>query len=436
MTVPERSGSEDGGRLPEGKPRRKGLRRRLAKALLGFDGEQLREELIARVDTVQAAFSRDLARTAGELRESLAQVQQGFHESLVELQRELETLRDLRLPEAERRLDGAEEALRRLQQELEALRDGRVSALEGRMDAAEGAARVVAATVEEVRDERLPAAVRRADLLVDRLARRIEELGSLVERCLAREPLPVPAASPDENRIAEALAELGPRLLHELRGSEEEIGHRMEAYLPLLAGREPVLDLGCGRGELLDLLRERGMEATGIEADPALAAAARRRGLRVVEGEVLEVLLRLGDGSVGAVAAIHLLEHLPLHELLRVLAEVRRVLRPGGVFLAECPNPASLRVGAHEFWLDPTHVRPLPARLLELLVTGSGFEVIDRRFLRPFPEDQRLPEVAPPGGDAVPGLGELAAAVEAVQRRLDDLINGPRDYLLVARRSD
>lgn len=429
MAAPDGSGA-DGRRVSPGGKAKGDLRAHLAKALFGFDPR----EVLGRLDSVE-----------GDLRA----LEKRVHEALIALQGELEGLRDRRVPALEerldaveqgrdaasKRLDAAESHLRELQGELEGLRDGRVKGVEERLDTAERAASQVAATVEELRDRRLPAAVRRSDLLLDRLAQRLEEVASLVERVAAREPLPLPEASPDEDRLAEGLAEIQPRLMEALRGPEEEIAHRMAELLPLLEGHDPVVDLGCGRGELLGLLRERGVEATGIEGDPALAQAARRRGLRVVEGDVLEVLLRLGDGSAGAVTAIHVLEHLPAGRLLKVLAEVRRVLRPGGLLLAECPNPASLRVGAEEFWKDPTHVRPLPAGLLELLIEASGLEVTGRRFLRPFPEEQRLPAVSSPGDEAPPELRELEERVEGMRKRLDELINGPRDYLLVARRS-
>ncbi len=437
MAAPDGSGA-DGDRVSPGGKGKGNLRRRLARSLFGFDPQ----EVHGRLESVE---------------ENLRALEERTHETLSALQGEMERLRDGRVPAlehrldaveqhhaaasnrldgAEGRLDAAETHLRQLQGELESLRDGRVSGLEQRLDAAERAAFQLAATVAEVRDRRLPAAVRRSDLLLDRLAQQLEEVASLVERLAAREPLPLPESSPEEDRLAEGLAEIQPRLMEVLRGPEDEIAHRMAELLPLLEGHAPVLDLGCGRGELLALLRERGMEATGIEGDAALARSARRRGLRVVEGDVLEVLLRLGDGSAGAVTAIHLLEHLSIGRLLKVLAEVRRVLRPGGLLLAECPNPASLRVGAEEFWKDPTHVRPLPEGLLELLINASGLEVTERRFLRPFPEEQRLPEVSVPGKEAPPELADLVSRMEAMRERLDELINGPRDYLLVARRSE
>jgi len=342
------------------------------------------------------------------------------------LQRELELMRDERVPAVEARLDTAEETLRVLQGLLETVRDQRLPGLDVRVDMAEAAAGEASASIAEIRDERLPAVAERADVLVERLAEELEEVASLTERILRREPLPVPQPSDAESDLAEALAEVQPRLVEAFRGSEQEIRHRMGAYLPILEGHGPVLDLGCGRGELLLLLGEAGVAATGVEGDPALAQAARRRGLRLVEGDVLTVLREQAGGAWGAVTASHLFEHLPPGVLLNVLHEVHRILRPGGVLVAECPNPHSLRVGASLFWLDPTHRRPLPPETLSVLLEACGFVVEGSDLIHPFPDEQRLARtVADDGSDLARRLADL-------ERSLDEVINGPRDYRLRA----
>ncbi len=364
-----------------------GFRRTAAKAFFAFDPADLRRAL------------DELSGLAGAYRA---------------LQHEMELLRDQRLPAVETRLDGVEKALGRLQEELTVLRDERVPATEVRLDEVEEGLAGVVGDVADLRDERLPAAVERMDVLVDRLAAGIEEVASLTERSLQGEPLPVPAQGDPERALARELQRLHPALLEAFRGSEAEIAHRLDRYLPLLRDRGPVLDLGSGRGELVDLLTRAGVEVRGVEGDPALAAAARRRGLDVTEGDVARVLSGEPDGSWGAVTAIHFLEHLDPAAILAVLAEVRRVLRPGGLFVAECPNPHNIRVGASLFWTDPTHVRPLLPETLAVLLKVSGFEVLSTEYLHPFPEGDRLET----GG----GSGE----------RLDELINGPRDFVMVA----
>jgi len=332
-----------------------------------------------------------------------------------------------------RRLDDLEDNFRRLQEAVRGV-DKRFDATGGRFDQLESALRGAGAEVERIRDQLVPAAVRRSDALLNRLAAELEEVVSLVERSLQGEPLPVPGEGViDEARLAECLAKVQPQLLKSFRGSEEEIQHRLDRYLSDLQNAAPVLDLGCGRGELLLLLREAGVEATGVESDAAVAVAARRRGLKVVEGDVLEVLRGQPAANWGAVTAIHLLEHLRPEALLAVLAEVRRVLRPGGLLLAECPNPHSLRVGAALYWQDPTHQRPLLPETLELFMRASGFMVLRRELLHPFPEDQLLvADEVPLDDGAPPQLVALNEQLNGLRRRLDEILNGPRDFAVWA----
>lgn len=388
----------------------KGLRLRLARALLAFDPVQ---------------HQRQLEQVAAELASLRAQVtatEQHLSRSLQALQGELERLRDGSTPELERRLDHGEASARTLQAELERLRDLGLPRLEHGLDELALQVDETVGGLQQLRDDRLPALSERTDVLVDRLAVGLEEVASLVERALRREPLPAPAPSVGETGLAAALAEVQPVLLEAFRGSGEEIRHRLEEHLGVLGPEAPVLDLGCGRGELLDLLREGGVAAAGVESDPALATAARRRGLEVLEGDVLEVLGGQPDDAWGAATAIHLFEHLAPDHLLALLHQLRRVLRPGGLLLIECPNPHSLRVGAALFWLDPTHRRPLLPETLSLLLRATGFEVATPRFVHPFPAEQRFAR-----GGGGPELEELA-------RRLDDLLNAPRDFVLAARR--
>ena len=323
---------------------------------------------------------------------------------------------------AETRLDAIEESLRRVQFELAEVRDQRVAATEIRLDAAEKGVSSVTGEAARLRDTVIPAMVGRSDVLLERLASEIEELASLVERMLRKEPLPVSGSSAvDEAKLASALAEVQPALLEAFRGPEAEIRHRLDHYLEDLTAHPPVLDLGCGRGELLLMLR--------------VAEAARRRGLDIVHAHVLAGLEAMADARRGAVTAIHLFEHLEAATLVAVIAEIRRVLRPGGKLIVESPNPHSLRVGAALYWLDPTHRRPLMPETLELYLTTGGFEVDKRELLHPFPAEQLLAD--PTGEDLSGGDSEVAAVaarLDRLARRLDELVNGPRDFVVWANR--
>jgi O-antigen chain-terminating methyltransferase len=339
---------------------------------------------------------------------------------------------------AEARLDAIEGSLRQVQSELGEIRDQRLANSETRLDTVESSLSDISAEAVRLRDRVVPAVIGRSDALLERLAAEIEELGSLVERMLRREPLPTPGESViDEAKLASSLAEVQPALLEAFRGPEAEIRHRLDHYLEALAAAGPVLDLGCGRGELLLLLREAGVEAAGIEGDAAVAETSRRRGLDVFQGDVLAVLESLPVASRSAVTAMHLFEHLEPETLLAVLSEIRRVLRPGGLLIVESPNPHSLRVGASLYWVDPTHRRPLMPETLELYLKTCGFEVDRRELLHPFPAEQLFADVAaenPPNDD--PDVAAVAAGLDRLARRLDDLVNGPRDFAVWARKPE
>jgi O-antigen chain-terminating methyltransferase len=350
------------------------------------------------------------------------------------LQRRLENQR-ADLQQAEERLS---HAIQTIQTELAEVRERRIEPVEKRADTVEGALRDVSGEIGRLRDEVFPASVARSDALLERLAEELEEVASLTERSLRGEPLPVSDAGHiDEGRLAEALAEVQPLLLESFRGSEDEIRHRLDRYLSDLQPKGPVLDLGCGRGELLLLLREAGVEATGVEGDPALAEAARRRGLEIVEGDVLEVLRDQDSESRGAVTAVHSFEHLAPANLAVVLSEIRRVLRPGGLLIAECPNPHTLRVGASLYWQDPTHQRPLLPETLELMLRAAGFELDRRELLHPFPPDQRLADdEGGTGAVTDPEISVLAERVDRLRDRLDEILHGPRDFAVWAVKPD
>ena len=162
------------------------------------------------------------------------------------------------------------------------------------------------------------------------------------------------------------------------RGPEERVRQLLELYVELLRGHAPVLDVGCGRGELLSLLREAGIEARGVDTDEGMVTRARRLGLDVEHDDGIAYLDRVEPASLGAVTAIHVVEHLPYDQLDRLFAAARTALRPGGLLVAETINPHSLSA-FKTFWVDPTHrgpVFPEVARTLALIHGFGSAEII------------------------------------------------------------
>ena len=180
------------------------------------------------------------------------------------------------------------------------------------------------------------------------------------------------------------------------RGSRTLIKERLRVYQPFLdtlAAGAAALDLGCGRGEWLELLGEAGFAARGVDLDEGMLAACRERGLDVVNGDAIDALRTAADNSLAVVSAFHLVEHIAFDQVQQLVAEALRALRPGGLLILETPNPENLVVGTSSFYDDPSHLRPLPPKLLAFAVEFAGF---GRHAVLRLQEDPRLHETAPP----------------------------------------
>jgi len=212
------------------------------------------------------------------------------------------------------------------------------------------------------------------------------------------------------------------------RGSSATVNAILvDRYGERLRAHQPVLDVGCGRGELVAALVASGVEATGVEIDPDMAAEAAAAGLPVTCADARSHLRSLPPGSLGAVIAVHVLEHLPLEDLVELLELAATRLRPGGILVAETPNPASLVVLGNSYILDPTHVWPLHPLLLQFLCERAGFRDVTVEYHAPA-EGYRLPPIA-----TVPGVTPWIDEVNDRLARLNDVLFGPQEYAVIAR---
>ncbi len=163
------------------------------------------------------------------------------------------------------------------------------------------------------------------------------------------------------------------------RGPRELIRARLEAYqpfiTPLLEVYQPAaaIDLGCGRGEWLELLQDSGFEPHGVDLDDGMLEACTELGLSVTEGDAVEFLASLEDESQAIVSGFHIAEHISFEALDSLVKQALRVLKPGGLLILETPNPENLVVGTCNFYLDPTHIRPIPPALLSFLPEYHGY---------------------------------------------------------------
>jgi SAM-dependent methyltransferase len=177
----------------------------------------------------------------------------------------------------------------------------------------------------------------------------------------------------------------------EYRGERLEIRERLAGYLPVfVAAGGPVVDLGCGRGEFLDALRERGIAGRGVDINPAMVERCRTAGLDVVHGEALTFLSALPDSSLGGVLAAQVVEHLQPDQLVRLIDLSLAKLRPGGRVVFETVNPACWAAFFSSYIRDITHVRPIHPDTLRFLLVARGFSNVDVRYSSPYPHEARL----------------------------------------------
>ena len=200
-------------------------------------------------------------------------------------------------------------------------------------------------------------------------------------------------------------------------GDEPVIKRQSEAFIDLFRGRSRVLDLGSGRGTFLELLRDSSIGGYGVDLDPRMTEHIRERGLEGETADGLAHLRSLSDGSVDGLYARHVAEHILPGELVAVLRECRRVLQPGSPIVFVTPNPATLTVGAHTFWLDPSHRRPIPPDLFHFYLEVEGFDRVETRMMEP--SETRLREDVPEG------------AIRENVQLLNATLFGDRDYAVV-----
>jgi SAM-dependent methyltransferase len=223
------------------------------------------------------------------------------------------------------------------------------------------------------------------------------------------------------------------------RGSEDEIRVRLADYVPYFQGTTDVLDIGCGRGEFLDLLERAGIRARGLDLNSEMVEVCRARGLDVVEADALDYLSRVSDESLGGVIAVQVVEHLQPEYLTRLLQTAFYKLKPGARLILETINPACWVAFFESYLRDLTHVRPIHADTLQHLLHASGFTSVDIVYRAPIGEDARLQRVSERtlhfGEDASSDpLTELATAFNRNVDRLNSRMFTYQDFAAVASR--
>jgi SAM-dependent methyltransferase len=255
-------------------------------------------------------------------------------------------------------------------------------------------------------------AAKRNDALVAALDQKIESVAVRVRDAVN------PVVSADASDV------LYRRLEDALRGGEAHVRADVAHYVRLAADHQPVLDVGCGRGEFLASCREASIAARGVDTNERSVADLVQRGFDVALAGVPECFAAVANGSLGAVLAMHVVEHLPVDAFFALFREAARVLQPGGLLMIETPNAESILMGASEFWRDPTHIAPRHPAALAVLAREHGFAIDEIRAVHELPEGTRIPI-----------LETDAPELQRVIHAINDRFFAPQDLRLVLRKS-
>ncbi|HEY3044652.1 MAG TPA: class I SAM-dependent methyltransferase, partial [Vicinamibacterales bacterium] len=278
-----------------------------------------------------------------------------------------------------------------------------------------------------------------------RLAMLERELSRGIERGPQRGSRAGDPERPQSGGATEAKASTGPSVFTGLgsvvylgfedrfRGTTGNIRERLAPYVPLFAGASNVLDIGCGRGELLELFRDHGVTARGIDANQAMVDECQSRGLDVERADAVAFLEGQADGSLGGLIAIQVVEHFEPAYLLRVIELAYQKLRAGAPLVLETINPACWMAFFETYIRDLTHVRPLHPDTLRYLVQATGFASVNIEYRAPVTEGDRLERVSAPAA-ADPATAAIAAAVNAHADKLNARLFSSMDYAVIARR--
>ena len=217
------------------------------------------------------------------------------------------------------------------------------------------------------------------------------------------------------------------RALKTLLRNSDTIKNKQRSYLTYFTGGGPVIDVGCGRGEFLELMREAGIEARGLDFDLDMTLLCKEKGLDVVHCDALAYLADVPDDSLGGIFSAQVIEHLSSAQLNALIAMAARKLKPGGSVVLETLNPESLFVHYKWFWMDPSHVRLVHPQTLQFLLESAGFAQVSCRLFSPPAGVLPIPQLR---GSGIGPLDDFNSATDY----LNKLIYGDQEYFVFGRK--
>lgn len=209
------------------------------------------------------------------------------------------------------------------------------------------------------------------------------------------------------------------------RGRESEVKKQLEVYVPYFPKGGKVVDLGCGRGEFLELLRENGIEAEGVDLNSQMVEVCLDKGLRCAKADILAWLANREDGSFDGIFSSQVIEHLEPPRLKELVELCFKKIRPGGILVLETINPTSVFALVEIYFLDISHQRPIHPRALQFLLETAGFENVEIQYSSAL-EKEKLA--------SLPGTDEPTARLNENIDRLNELLYAPPNYAAISRR--
>lgn len=254
------------------------------------------------------------------------------------------------------------------------------------------------------------------------LERRVASLSVRVAESPNRQQQQIPKSSKSSQLFSDnhSLDQFYLEFENRFRGTEKEIEQKLIHYVKTIkktglnTEELPIVDIGCGRGELLGIFKANGLNAIGVDLNEDMVKHVNASGLKAVLADALTYLAKQKTGSLSAVTGFHIVEHIPFQVLYELFAEVHRVLAPGGIAIFETPNPENIIVGSCNFYNDPSHLRPIPPAVLQFTLETRGFEKVVIQRLHPMRKIEH----------SDPLVAEIA-----------NHVYGPQDYAVVAIKS-
>lgn len=216
---------------------------------------------------------------------------------------------------------------------------------------------------------------------------------------------------------------------HKYRGSVDVIKKRQKHYLSYFENKSKVIDIGCGRGEFLELLIENNVDAFGVDINDQMLDFCLDRGLPVIKQDGIACLREQGDNSLGGIFLGQVIEHLSFEQITELVDLSYKKLKTGAVIIMETPNPQSLAIFSHAFYMDPTHVKPVHPLTIQFLAESLGFRQCELVFLSEIDKNQQVPHIES-STDCIPNVSEFNQAID----RLNQVLFGYQDYAIIARK--